>query len=38
MSAITKTDRPALKEVPHGAQGGGIVSVGAGLAGLFTAL
>ena len=38
MSAITKTDRPALKEVPHGAQGGGIVIVGAGLAGLFTAL
>jgi L-aspartate oxidase len=38
MSAITNKDNPGLKRAPRGAQDGGIVIVGAGLAGLFTAL
>lgn len=38
MSAMTKNDSVVLERVQRGAQGGGIVIVGAGLAGLFTAL
>jgi L-aspartate oxidase len=38
MSAMIKNDPAALNKVQRGAQGDGIVIVGAGLAGLFTAL
>src|SRR6516225_7612414 len=38
MSAMTKNDGVVIERVQRGAQGGGIVIVGAGLAGLFTAL
>jgi monoamine oxidase len=35
---MTTKDKPASNRVTRGAQGGGVVIVGAGLAGLFTAL
>ena len=35
---MLRKERPGLKGVPRRAEGGGIVIVGAGLAGLFTAL
>jgi L-aspartate oxidase len=38
MGAMTKNDSVVLERAQRGAQGGGIVIVGAGLAGLFTAL